>query len=153
MDPLVPSTEPEDSATVTPAEIIYHRRVRVLDHAGSHPVAETCRTFGIRRQSYYRWATRARRYGLGALMPKARRSFAQPNAAAPHVVEIVLAEAVARPTLGARRLLEHLAERHVSLSASGVQKILHRHHLGLRSQRIAAPAVRHQLARSVQSEA
>lgn len=31
-------------------------------------------------------------------MPKARRRFAQPNATPPHVVEIVLAEAVARPT-------------------------------------------------------
>lgn len=140
MDPLVPSTEPEENATVTPAEIIYHRRVRVLDHAGTHGVTETCATFGISRQSYYRWANRARRYGLAALMPKARRSFAQPNATPPHVTEIVLAEAVARPTLGARRLLEHLAERHVSLSASGVQKILTRHHLGLRAQRVAALA-------------
>ena len=140
MDPLVPSTEPEENATVTPAEIIYHRRVRVLDHAGTHSVTETCATFGISRQSYYRWAARARLYGLAALMPKTRRSFAQPNATPPHVVEIVLAEAVARPTLGARRLLEHLAEREVTLSASGVQKILHRHNLGHRAQRIAALA-------------
>jgi transposase InsO family protein len=125
---------------VTPAEIIYHRRVRVLDHAGTYGVTATCRTFGISRQSYYRWARRARSYGLSALMPKARRSFAQPNATPPHVVEIVLAEAIARPTLGARRLLEHLAERHVRLSASGVQKILHRHHLARRAERIAALA-------------
>jgi transposase InsO family protein len=125
---------------VTPAEIIYHRRVRVLDHAGTHGVTATCATFGISRQSYYRWARRARDYGLSALMPKARRSFAQPNTTPPHVVEIVLAEAVARPTLGARRLLEHLAERQVTLSASGVQKILVRHHLGRRSERVAALA-------------
>jgi transposase InsO family protein len=125
---------------VTPAEIIYHRRVRVLDHAATHGVTATCATFGISRQSYYRWAGRARRYGLSALMPKARRSFAQPNATPPHVVEIVLAEAVARPTLGARRLLEHLAERQVILSASGVQKVLVRHHLGTRAQRVAALA-------------
>jgi transposase InsO family protein len=125
---------------VTPAEIIYHRRVRVLDHAGVHGVTVTCRTFGISRQSYYRWVRRARTYGLSALMPKARRSFAQPNATPPHVVEIILAEAVARPTLGARRLLEHLAERQVTLSASGVQKILTRHNLAHRAERIAALA-------------
>jgi len=49
---------------VTLNEIIYHRRVRVLDHAGVHGVAATCRVFGISRQSYYRWARRAERYGL-----------------------------------------------------------------------------------------
>ena len=139
MDPLVPSTELE-TATVTLEEIIYHRRVRVLDHAGIHGVTATCRTFGISRQSYYRWARRAARYGLAALMPKARRRPLQPNQCPPEIVEIVLAEAVARPTLGARRLLEHLAERHVELSASGVQKILNRHRLGRRAQRVAALA-------------
>jgi transposase InsO family protein len=140
MDPWVPSTEPEEASTVTLEEIIYQRRVRVLDHAGTHGVTATCRTFGISRHTYYRWAQRAARYGLSALMPKARRPPAQPNACPPHVIEIVLAEAVARPTLGARRLLEHLEERHVVLSASGVQKILNRHHLGRRAQRVAALA-------------
>lgn len=125
---------------MTLEEIIYQRRVRVLDHAGTHGVTETCATFGISRQTYYRWAERAARYGLAALMPKRRRTFAQPNATPPHVIEIVLAEAVARPTLGARRLLEHLGDRQVSLSASGVQKILTRHHLGRRAQRVAALA-------------
>jgi len=42
----VPSKELETTA-VTLNEIIYHRRVRVLDHAGTHGVASTCRTFGI----------------------------------------------------------------------------------------------------------
>jgi transposase InsO family protein len=139
MNLQVPSTEPEIT-TVTLNEIIYHRRVRVLDHAGIHGVASTCRTFGISRQSYYRWANRAARYGLSALMPKARRSSRQPNATPAHIVEIVIAEAVARPTLGARRLLEHLAEREVLLSASGVQRVLLRHHLGHRRERVAALA-------------
>src|SRR5829696_5474437 len=115
---LVPTKESEVT-TVTLAEIIYHRRVRVLDRAGQTSITEACRTFGISRTTYYRWADRAARYGLAALMPKARRSPAMPNATAPEIVEIVLAEAIVRPTLGARRLLEHLAERHVVLSASG----------------------------------
>ena len=46
VDPLVPSTEPQEPTTVTPAEIIYHRRVQVLDHAGQTSVTEACRTFG-----------------------------------------------------------------------------------------------------------
>jgi len=136
---LVPTKELEHT-TVTLEEIIYHRRVRVLDHAGQTTIAEACRVFGVSRTTFYRWAERARRYGLAALMPKGRRAPAMPNATAPHVIEIVLAEAVARPTLGARRLLEHLAERDVILSASGVQKLLNRHQLGRRAQRVAALA-------------
>jgi hypothetical protein len=55
VDPLVPTKEPQESTTVTPAEIIYHRRVQVLDRAGQTSVTEACRTFGVSRTSYYRW--------------------------------------------------------------------------------------------------
>ena len=71
VDPLVPTKEPQESTTVTPAEIIYHRRVQVLDRAGQTSVTEACRTFGISRTTYYRWAGRAQRSGLAALLPRA----------------------------------------------------------------------------------
>jgi transposase InsO family protein len=125
---------------VTPEQIIHHRRLVVLHQAGHKPVAQVCRDHGISRTTYYRWADRARRYGLDALTPKERRRPVMPNATPPHVVEAVLAEAVARPTLGAGRLVEHLAERGITLSASGVQKILVRHCLGRRAQRVRALA-------------
>jgi hypothetical protein len=70
MDPLFPSKEAEEPITVTPSEIIYHRRVRVLAHAKeSGNVALTCRTFGISRKTFYEWRNLAERYGLAALMP------------------------------------------------------------------------------------
>ena len=125
---------------MTPAEIIYHRRVQVLDRAGQTSVTEACRTFGISRTTYYRWASRAQRYGLAALLPKGRRPPVMPTATPPDQVEAVLAEAVARPTLGARQLVDHLADRGVRLSPSGVQKLLRRHRLGRRAQRVAALA-------------
>ncbi len=125
---------------MTHNEIVYHRRVLVLEQAGTRPVAEVCRQHGISTKTFYEWAGRARRYGLAALMPKDRRPPVMPNATPPEIIEIVLAEAVARPTIGARRLLEHLEEREVLLSASGVQKILNRHNLGRRAQRVAALA-------------
>jgi len=140
VDPLVPSTEPKEPTAVTLEEIIYHRRLRALDQAGRLPVAVVCRHHGISRTTYYRWARRARHHGLAALLPKGRRSPVMPNATPPAAVEVVLAEAIARPTLGARRLLEHVAERGVVLSASGVQKLLVRHGLGRRAQRVAALA-------------
>ena len=140
VDPLVPTKEPQEPTTVTPAEIIYHRRVQVLDRAGQTSVTEACRIFGISRTTYYRWAGRAQRYGLAALLPKGRRPPVMPTATPPDQVEAVLAEAVARPTIGAQRLVEHLADRGVRLSASGVQKLLRRHRLGRRAQRVAALA-------------
>ena len=45
-----------------------------------------------------------------------------PTATPPEQVEAVLAEAVARPTLGARQLVWHLAERGVRLSPSGCRR-------------------------------
>jgi transposase len=126
---------------VTPAEIIYHRRVQVLERAGLTSVTEACATFGVSRTTtYYRWAGCAQRYGLAAPLPKDRRPPVMPTATPPDQVEVVLAQAVARPTIGARRLVDHMAERGIRLSASGVQKILSRHRLGRRSQRLAALA-------------
>ena len=125
---------------MTPAEIIYHRRVQVLDRAGQTNVTEACRTFGISRTTYYRWAGRAQRSGLAALVPKGRRPPVMPTATPPDQIEAVLAEAVARPTIGAQRLVDHLTDRGVRLSPSGVQKILRRHRLGRRAQRVAALA-------------
>jgi hypothetical protein len=106
VDPWVPAKVPKETTTVTPAEIIYHRRVQVLDHAGKTSVTNACRTFGVSRTSYYRWAGRAQRYGLAALLPKDRRPPVMPTATPPEQVEAVLAEAVTRPTIGAKRLVE-----------------------------------------------
>ena len=125
---------------MTPDEIIYHRRARVLEHARKTTVSEACRVFGVSRTTFYRWQSRAAAYGLDALMPKGRRKPAMPNATPTWVLEELLAEAVVRPTLGARRYAEAMARRGFQISASGVQKLLNRHGLGRRRQRVAALA-------------
>jgi len=61
MDPFVPTKEPKESITVTPAEIIYQRRVRVMEHAAKTSVSEACRLFGVSRTTYYRWEGNGRR--------------------------------------------------------------------------------------------
>jgi len=125
---------------VTPSEIIFHRRVRVLEHAAKTDVAKACRTFGVSRTTFYRWKKVADAYGLAALMPKGRRAPAMPNATPTWVVEELLAEAVVRPTLGAARYAEVLEARGFVISCSGVQKLLNRSGLGRRRQRVAALA-------------
>ena len=125
---------------MTPSEIIFHRRVRVLEHAGKTTVAEASRVFGVSRKTIHDWKRLAGAYGLDALMPKARRRPAMPNETPSWVVEELLAEAVVRPTLGADRYADVLAERGFVLSRSGVQKILNRCGLGRRRQRVGALA-------------
>ncbi len=53
---------------------------------------------------------------------------------------MILSEAIARPTLGARALLRHLKARGVNRSALGVAKVLRRHRLGTAKERIIALA-------------
>ena len=95
-------------------------------------MAETCRTFGVSRTRYYEWKSLAERYGLEALMPKARRTPQLPNATPTHVVAELLTLAVVEPTIGCRQYADRLGERGFSIAASTVQRHLVAHGLGRR---------------------
>lgn len=126
---------------MTHEDIVYDRRVRLINYAAEiGNVTRACRVFGVSRKTYYQWLAKAEQYGLSALLPKERRTPHQPNAMSIEEVSVILAEAVARPTLGARSLLRHLHARGVHRSASGVAKVLHRHNLGTARLRVAALA-------------
>ena len=126
---------------MTHEDIVYDRRVRLIEHAAKiGNVAEACRVFGVSRNTYYDWVGKAEKYGLSALLPKERRQPHQPNAMSSEEVAVILSEAIARPTLGPRSLLRHLKARGVDRSASGVAKVLRRHQLGTARERIAALA-------------
>jgi transposase len=126
---------------VTPAEIIYQRRIAVLEYAARvGNVAEACRAFGISRTRYYDWKGVADRYGLDALMPKARRTPQMPGATPTHVVEELLTLAVLEPTIGCRQYADRLGDRGFAIAKSTVQKILVTHGLGRRSQRLGRAA-------------
>jgi transposase InsO family protein len=126
---------------VTHEDIVYDRRVRLIEYAAKiGNVAEACRVFGVSRKTYYEWINKAEQYGLSALLPKERRKPHQPNAMSSEEIAVILSEAVTRPTLGPRSLLRHLKTRGVDRSASGVAKVLRRHHLGTAKQRVAALA-------------
>ncbi|MGH9097955.1 MAG: DDE-type integrase/transposase/recombinase, partial [Acidimicrobiales bacterium] len=126
---------------MTPAEIIYQRRIAVLEHAArTGNVAEACRVFGISRTRYYEWKGVADRYGLAALVPKGRRSPQMPTSTPTHVVEELLTLAVVAPTIGARQYADRLADQGFSVAPSTVQKHLVAHGLGKRAQRLARAA-------------
>ena len=126
---------------LTHEDIVYDRRVRLIEYAAKiGNVAETCRVFGVSRNTYYEWIKKAEQYGLSALLPKDRRTPHQPNAMTSEEAAVILSEAIARPTLGPKSLLRHLQARGVDRSASGVAKVLACHHLGTARERVAALA-------------
>ncbi|MEL7210640.1 MAG: DDE-type integrase/transposase/recombinase, partial [Actinomycetota bacterium] len=142
MDPVVPSTDPKEPITMTTsAEIIYHRRVRLLNLAEElGNISAACRQIGVSRTRYYEWKDTAEVYGLEALWPKDRRRPAQPNETPTHVVADLLAVAVVEPTLGCRQLADRLCELGYEIGKTTVQRILVDHGLGRRRQRIARAA-------------
>jgi len=126
---------------VTHTEIIYRRRLAVLEHAQrTGNVAETCRVFGISRTRYYKWKQVADRYGLAALMPKERRAPQMPMATPTHVVERLVTLAVLEPTIGCRQYADRLGDQGFSIAKSTVQKILVTHGLSTRQRRLARAA-------------
>jgi transposase InsO family protein len=126
---------------VTPAEIIYRRRVAVLEHAQrTRNVSEACRVHGVSRTRYYEWRRRADRYGLAALMPKQRRAPQMPNETPTHVVAELLTLAVTEPTLGCRRYADLLTGHGFLIAKSTVQRHLVVHGLGTKRQRLARAA-------------
>jgi transposase InsO family protein len=126
---------------VTHAEIIYRRRVALLALAKeTGNVAAACRSFGVSRTRYYEWKNRAERYGLEALMPKARRIPQMPSATPTHVVERLLTLAVLEPTIGCRQYADRLGDQGFVIAKSTVQKHLVTHGLGKRSERLARAA-------------
>lgn len=125
----------------TSAEIIYHRRVRLLDLADElGNISEACRILGVSRTRYYEWRNTADLYGLEALWPKDRRRPAQPNETPTHVVADLMALVVIEPTIGCRQYADRLAELGFEISKSTVQRVLVAHGLGRRSQRVARAA-------------
>jgi len=125
----------------TSAEIIYHRRVRLLDLADElDNVSEACRQIGVSRTRYYVWKNLAEAYGLEALWPKDRRRPALPNETPTHVVADLMVLVVVEPTIGCRQYADRLAELGFEISKSTVQRILVDHGLGRRRQRVARAA-------------
>jgi len=131
----------KEPITVTHTEIIYRRRLAVLEHAQrTGNVAETCRVFGISRTRYYEWKNRADLYGLDALMPKERRAPQMPSSTPTHVVERLLTLAVLEPTIGCRQYADRLGDQGFVIAKSTVQKHLVDHGLGTRAKRLARAA-------------
>jgi transposase InsO family protein len=119
-------------------ESIQGMRLRVMKRAEAIGVTAACREAGISRTLFYRWRGRLQRYGVDGVHP--RRLRARPGPApqlAPPVERRLLAVAIAEATWGAARLAAY-AQRlwRLRLAPSTVQRLLRRHGLATRRQRL-----------------
>lgn len=128
---------------MTHDDLIYRHRLRLFARAGEVGVTRACRELGFHRSTYYRWRARVDREGLQILRPRERRPPRMPNQTPVWVEERIVAVALAMPGLGARRIAAQLAQPGwggLTLSASGVGKVLGRRGLGTRRRRLSLVA-------------
>jgi transposase InsO family protein len=107
-------------------------KLAVLRHAEevSGNVAATCRYYGISRQCYYGWKRRYEAEGFEGLKDRSSAPLRQPTKTVPDVVEKIL-WLRQQYHFGPQKISMYLARYHdVTISASGVWRILHKLNLG-----------------------
>lgn len=94
-------------------------------------VAETCRRYGIARQSFYAYQRRLYADGVAALAPQSRRPLTSPAQTMPEIEAEVVRLRKANPRWGARTIHTHLTRSgapHVP-AVSTIHRVLQRNSL------------------------
>jgi transposase InsO family protein len=119
-------------------ESLQGMRLQVIRRASEVGVSAACREAGISRTLFYRWQARLTQYGVEGLHPRRQRGRPGPGPELPpHAERQILALAIAQATWGCRRLASYLARWwRLTLAPSTVQRLLHRHGLGRRRERL-----------------
>lgn len=129
---------------MTQGDVVYRFRLRTMalaEELGN--VRAACRIMGIHRSTFYRWRRKVERYGAEMLRPRERRHPRMPNATPLLTERRVIAFALAHPGFGPRRIAAELAWEKwgaVTISASGVYRVLRRHGLNTRAKRLSLVA-------------
>lgn len=119
-------------------ESIQGMRLQVIRRAATVGVSAACREAGISRTLFYRWQHRLSLYGVDGLHPRRQRARpGPPPELPPHAERRVLAVAIAEATWGCRRLAAYLGRWYrLTIAPSTVQRLLRRHGLGTRRERL-----------------
>jgi len=129
---------------VTQEDVLYRFRLRTMALAEEHGnVSAACRIMGIHRSTYYRWRKQVERFGLDLLRPRERRKPRMPNATPLTIERRVLAFSLAHPGFGPKRIAAELQRPKwggITISASGVYRVLRRHGLNTRAKRLSLVA-------------
>lgn len=109
--------------------------IRLAERLGN--ISEACRRSGINRTSFYQWRRRFINYGVEGLKDKPPVHKRHPNTTPKIVIEELLVISLKHPEWGCVRIAERLKQEGTSISSPTVQKILARHGMGTRRERMA----------------
>lgn len=129
---------------MTQEDVLFRFRLQTMalaERLGN--VRAACRIMGIHPSTYYRWRKAVERYGLEMLRPRERRRPRMPNATPRLVEQRVLAFSLAHPGFGPVRIAAELKRPKwggLTLSPSGVYRVLRRHGLNTRAKRLGLVA-------------
>ena len=123
--------------TKDPAEKLARKRLSVLQLAEAlGNISEACRRSGMDRTSFYEWKRRFQTHGLEGLkdLPPVHKS--HPQTTPPGVVKKILRLSLEHPSWGCVRLSDYLKLQGISVSSPTVQKILIKHGMASRYDRL-----------------
>jgi len=122
--------------TTAEKKVVRHRlsALELAEALGN--VSEACRRRGIARSQFYEYKRRFQTHGLEGLkdLPPVHKS--HPQTTPPEVVEQILGLSLANPMWGCTRLSNQLRLKGVSVSSPTVQKILIKHGMASRYERL-----------------
>ena len=125
-------------------DVLFRFRLRLFSLAEElGNVRAACRLMGVHPSTYYHWKARVEQSGLEMLRPRERRAPRMPNQLSSVIETRILAFSIAHPGLGPRRISASLAQDRwggISVSPSGVWKVLRRHGLSRRISRLSLVA-------------
>ncbi len=122
------------------SKVVALRRHVIQRVAAGIPVTRACQDAGISRTLFYRWKRRYLLYGDAGLHPRPERPRRFGRQSPPALEHSVLAFALRCPTAGPQQIADQLRLRRYGgwrLSATGAYKILRRHGLRTRWERLA----------------
>src|SRR5947207_10748591 len=118
---------------MTEDDVLFGQRVRLFTLAEElGNVSKACRLMGFHRSTYYALKRKVDCFGLEALRVRERRRPRMPNQIGPHLEQRIIAFALARPGLGARRISAELRREKwggIRISEHGVWRVLRRFNL------------------------
>jgi hypothetical protein len=128
---------------VTSDDLLYRHRLQLFARACQVGVSRACGSSAITALWYYRWKPVVERQGLEILRPRSARAPRMLNQLPPWIKERIISFVLGHPGLGPRRVAAQLRLPMwggVVVSASGTHKVLRRHGLGTRIQRLGLVA-------------
>jgi transposase InsO family protein len=109
----------------------------VLQHARKHNnITSACQVLNVSRTIYYKWLKRFIQLGYLGLQDKKKTKPKMPNQIKPDKEQIILNYIIAYPTHGPRRIANELKQQGITISDTGVYKVLCRKQLNHRLDRL-----------------